>query len=323
MEIGFKLMAERYGPAELVRQAVRAEELGFGFVEISDHYHPWLFEHGHSPFAWSVMAAIAQATERIRIGPGVTCPSMRYHPAVVAQMSATTALLSRGRHFLGVGSGERLNEHVVGDAWPSVTARQAMLRESLRIIRMLWTGGYHSFEGEYLTLDDARVYDLPETPPEIIVAAGGEQAAALAAEHGDGLFATEPRPELVEAYTAAGGDGPRYVEVPLAVADDEETALRNAWEGFRFGLSGWKVMSELPNPVNFEAATSLATPEDMRQMASAGPDPQNHLDQVRTFSEAGFDHLVLMNAGADVDDFFAYAERHLLPELGIARPAGV
>ncbi|MFE6308676.1 TIGR03557 family F420-dependent LLM class oxidoreductase [Nocardiopsis sp. NPDC057823] len=315
MEIGFKLMAERYSVPELVRQAIRAEELGFGFVEISDHYHPWLFEHGHSPFAWSVMAAIAQATENIRIGPGVTCPSMRYHPAIVAQMSATTAVLSGGRHFLGVGSGERLNEHVVGDAWPSVTVRHAMLRESLQIIRMLWTGGYHSFEGEYLTLDDARVFDLPDTPPEIIVAAGGGQAAALAAEYGDGLFATEPKPELVEAYRAAGGDGPRYVEVPLAVADDVDTALQRAREGFRFGLSGWKVMAELPNPVNFEAATALATPEDMRQMASAGPDPQEHLKQVRTFAEAGFDHLVLMNAGADPDDFFAYAEENLLPEL--------
>ncbi|MDT0329547.1 TIGR03557 family F420-dependent LLM class oxidoreductase [Nocardiopsis lambiniae] len=315
MEIGFKLMAERYEAPELVRQAVRAEELGFDFVEISDHYHPWLFDHGHSPFAWSVMAAIAQATERIRIGPGVTCPSMRYHPAIVAQMSATTAVLSGGRHFLGVGSGERLNEHVVGDAWPSVTVRHAMLRESLEIIRALWTGGYHSYEGEYLTLDDARVFDLPETAPEIIVAAGGERAAALAAELGDGLFATEPEPELVEAYTAAGGDGPRYVEVPLAIADDVDTALRNAWEGFRFGLSGWKVMSELPNPINFEAATALTRAEDMRQMASVGPDPQEHLKQVRTFSEAGFDHLVLMNAGADVEDFFAYAEENLLPEL--------
>lgn len=316
MEIGFKLMAERHGVTELVRQAVRAEEAGFDFVEISDHYHPWLFEHEHSPFAWSVMAAIAQATERIRIGPGVTCPSMRYHPAIVAQMSATTAVLSGGRHFLGVGSGERLNEHVVGDAWPSVTVRHTMLRESLQIIRMLWTGGYHSFEGEYLTLDDARVFDLPETPPEIIVAAGGEQAASLAAELGDGLFATEPDPELPQAYEAAGGDGPRYVEVPLAVADDEETALQRAWEGFRFGLSGWKVMAELPNPINFEAATSLSGPEDMRQMASAGPDPQDHLQHIRTFSEAGFDHLVLMNAGADPDDFLAYAEKNLLPELG-------
>src|SRR5690606_6377281 len=189
MRIGFKLMAEQYGPRELVRQAVRAEEVGFDFVEISDHFHPWLHDQGHSPFAWVVLSAIAERTERIRIGTGVTCPILRYHPAVIAQASATIALLSKGRHFLGIGAGERLNEHVVGDGWPAVSQRHAMLREALEIIRLLWSGGYHSYDGEYLALEDARVFDLPETPPELIVALSGKSSASVAADLGDGMFA--------------------------------------------------------------------------------------------------------------------------------------
>ena len=192
MQIGFKLMAEAYEPHELVRQAVRAEEVGFDFVEISDHYHPWLYSHGHSPFAWSMLAAAAADTERIELATGVTCPSIRYHPAIIAQAAATTQILADGRFVLGVGSGERLNEHVIGGGWPSVDVRQAMLREALEIIRLLWSGGYQSYEGKHLQLSDARVFDLPETLPPIIVASGGDQASTLAAELGDGLFATDP-----------------------------------------------------------------------------------------------------------------------------------
>nr|WP_281388815.1 TIGR03557 family F420-dependent LLM class oxidoreductase [Nocardiopsis algeriensis] len=319
VKIGLKLMAEAYGPRELVRQAVRAEELGFDFVEVSDHYHPWLESQGHSPFVWSVLASIAERTERIRLGTGVTCPTVRCHPAIVAQASATTALLSEGRHFLGIGSGERLNEHVTGHGWPSVSTRHEMLHEALQIIRMLWSGGYHSFEGQYLDLDDARVFDLPETPPQIIVAASGGRSAELAAELGDGLFANAPEKEVVDAYTRAGGSGPRYNEVPLAVGPDTETALRNAHQGFRFGALGWKVMSELPNPVNFEAATATVRPEDMADMVSAGPDPETHLAQVRTFADAGFDHLALLNAGADPDTFLDYYAEHLSGPLAELR----
>ncbi|WP_017595795.1 TIGR03557 family F420-dependent LLM class oxidoreductase [Nocardiopsis potens] len=315
MRIGFKLMAEEHGPRELVRQAVRAERAGFDFVEVSDHFHPWLHDQGHSPFAWSVLAAIAERTERIELGTGVTCPSVRYHPAVVAQAAATTALLAGGRHFLGVGSGERLNEHVVGAAWPSVDVRQEMLREGLQIIRLLWSGGYRSFRGRHLSLEDARLFDLPEEPPRLIVAAGGGRAAALAAELGDGLFANEPRSDLVEAYTGAGGAGPRYNEVPLAVGRDRDAALKAAHRMLRFAAGGWKTMAELPNPVNFEAAAGSVTVEQIAGMVSAGPDPGEHLAQARAFADAGYDHLALMNAGGDPDEFLDYCAAELLGPL--------
>ena len=226
MQIGFKLFAEAYDPRELVRQAVRAEEAGFDFVEISDHFHPWLHSHGHSPFAWSVLAAAAARTERIALATGVTCPTIRYHPAIIAQAAATTALLSDGRFVLGVGSGENLSEHIVGQGWPSVDVRQAKLREAIEVIKLLWRGGYRSYAGEHYTVSDARIFDLPDELPPIAVAAGGERAARLAAEVGDGLFSTDPDPELVEAYTAAGGSGPRYCEVPLAYAETSGRARR-------------------------------------------------------------------------------------------------
>lgn len=315
MQIGFKLMAEKFGPRELVRQAVRAEELGFDFVEISDHYHPWLYSHGHSPFAWSVLGAIANATDRIRLGTGVTCPFLRYHPAIVAQAAATTALLSNDRHFLGVGAGERLNEHVIGAGFPSVTERHRMLREAMEIIRRLWSGGMHSFDGEYLTLEDARVYDLPDVPPPVIIAISGEESARVAAEFGDGIFATEPKTELARLYEDAGGSGPRYNEVPLAIHADRATALRNAREMFRFSAGGWKVMSELPNPVNFEAASQYITVDNIAEMMSAGPEPEDHIAQIRTFADAGFDHLALVNAGGDVDEFFDYYQEELARPL--------
>lgn len=315
MQFGLKLMAEQYGPRELVRQAVRAEEAGLDFVEISDHFHPWLDSQGHSPFAWSVLAAIAERTERIRLGTGVTCPTLRYHPALVAQASATVALLAQGRHFLGVGAGERLNEHVVGLGWPPVHIRHRMLEEALHVIRLLWSGGYHSFDGEHITLEDARVFDLPDTPPEIVVAAGGPRAAELAAEHGDALFANEPRSDIAEVYARAGGGGARYNEVPLAVGPDQDEALRRAREMIRFAAGGWKVMAELPNPVNFDAASAAVTVDDVAGMVSAGPDAAEHVAQVSRFAEAGYDRLALLNAGGDVDAFLDFYTAELAEPL--------
>ncbi|GAA1446819.1 TIGR03557 family F420-dependent LLM class oxidoreductase [Nocardiopsis tropica] len=311
MKVGFKLFAEGFGPREIVEQAVRAEQAGFDFVEISDHFHPWLYSHGHSGFVWSMLAAIAERTETIGLATGVTCPILRVHPAIVAQAAATTALLSEGRFSLGLGSGERLNEHVVGRGWPNVTTRHRMLREAIDIIRLLWSGGYHSYEGKHLVLEDARVFDLPDEPPPIIVAAGGERAALLASELGDGLFCTEPDKALTRAYGESGGVGPRYGEVPLSWAADEDEALDSAREVFRFGLLGWKVQAELPNPVNFEAATALIDREAMRDAFGYGPDPERHLEAVRQFAEAGFDHLCLVNAGPDPEGFFTFFEEEL------------
>ena len=308
MQIGYKLFAEAFPPAELIRQAVRAEAAGFDFVEVSDHYHPWLPEHGHSPAAWSVLPAIAVRTERIQLGTGVTCPFLRYHPAIVAQAAATTACLAPGRVFLGVGTGENLNEHVVGRGWPPVAVRREMLREAVEIIRLLWSGGYRSYRGRHLTLESARVFDLPEPLPEIIVAAGGPCAATLAAEVGDGLFAVADDAVLTAAYRGAGGSGPRYAEVPLAWAPNEDTAAASAHRLFRFGDGGWPVTVELPNPDNFAAATRHVPIEAMRASFACGPDAAVHLAMARRFADAGFDHLALINAGPDPDgfmDFFA------------------
>jgi len=315
VRIGFKLFAEAYSPTELVRQAVRAEEAGFDFVEISDHFHPWLHDQNHSGFAWSILGSIAAKTSTLELATGVTCPFVRYHPAIVAQAAATTALLSDGRFVLGLGTGERLNEHVVARGWPPAATRSAMLRESIEIIRLLWSGGYHSYTGRHLELEDARVFDLPESLPPIIVAASGGPAAKIAAELGDGLFATEADRDLIDRYEKAGGAGRRYAEVPLSWAPTEEAALQSAHKLFRFSATGWKVQAELPNPVNFEAAASVVRESDIAESFGYGPDPSRHLERIREFADAGFDHLALVDAGPDVDGFLDFYRDELAPAL--------
>ena len=316
MKIGYKLAAEAFDPKELVRQAVRAEEAGFDFVEISDHFHPWLDVQGHSPFAWNVLSVIAARTSTLGLATGVTCPSVRYHPAIIAQAAATLAILSDGRFTLGVGSGERLNEHVVGQGlFGGVQQRHERLREALDIINLLWQGGYQSYEGKYLQLEDARVFDLPDTLPTIAVAAGGKAAATLAATHGTGLFATEPRADLVTTFTEEGGRGPKYAEMPVAWAPTVDEGVKEAHRTTRWAVTGWKVMAELPNPVNFEAASATVTEDDVRQLFTAGPDPEPYAEKFGEYAAAGYDHIVLMNTGPDPDgflDFFAKTLRERL-----------
>jgi G6PDH family F420-dependent oxidoreductase len=321
VQFGYKLMSETFGPGELVRQAIRAEEAGFDFVEVSDHFHPWLDEQGHSPFAWSVLGAIAAKTERVGLATGVTCPTVRYHPAIVAQAAATIALLSGGRFTLGVGSGERLNEHVVGQGYPNVRGRHERLREALEIIRLLWSGGYRSYEGEHLRLEDARVFDLPPAPPPIAVAAGGPAAARLAGELGDGLFATEPKKQLVEQFHAAGGRGPCYAEVAMAFAPDEAQAIAEVLKKSRWSLAGWKVLSELPNPANFDQASEWVDEDDVREKFPLGPDPDVHAEAVQPYLDAGFDHIVLQNAGPDPDGFIDFWQEKLAERLRSLAPS--
>lgn len=320
MRIGYKLASEAFGPHELVRQAVAAERAGFDFVEMSDHFHPWLDAQGHSPFTWTVLGAVAARTESVELATGVTCPSIRYHPAIIAQAAATLAIVSDGRFTLGVGSGERLNEHVVGNGFPNVRGRQELLREALEIIRLLWSGGYRSYQGKHLRLEDARVFDLPDEPPQIVVAAGGRSSAKLAAELGDGLFATEPRSDIVERYREAGGHGPRYAEIPVAWAATADDAVRAAWGTTRWAVTGWKVMSELPNPANFEAASATVREEDIRQQFAVGPDPEPYLEAASEYARAGYDNLVLMNAGPDPDGFLDFFQRELSERLRSLHP---
>lgn len=321
MRIGYKLATEGFAPKELIRQAVLAEQAGFDFVEMSDHYHPWVEAQGHSAFTWNLLSAIAMKTDRIGLATGVTCPSMRYHPAIIAQAAATLAIISDGRFTLGVGAGERLNEHVTGEGFPARRVRHERLREALEIIRLLWRGGYRSYDGRYLKLEDARVFDLPEELPAIAVAASGPESAKIAAELGDGLFAVEPDAELVGTWHGLGGHGPAYGEMPLAWADDADTAVQAVLEKNAFALSGWKVMAELPNPANFEAVTALATPDQVRDQFACGPDPKRHLEVAQEFVNAGFDHLVAMNAGPDPDGFVDFFARELAAPLRALTPA--
>jgi G6PDH family F420-dependent oxidoreductase len=307
-------MSEEHGPRSLVENAVRAEELGFDFVGISDHYAPWISEQGHSPFAWSVLGAIAQATERVGLMTGVTCPYRRYHPAIVAQAAATVALLSDGRFTLGLGSGELLNEHVTGELWPRVAVRHEYLGEAIDIIKQLFAGGEQSYSGRYLELSNAELFDRPKKPPLVLVAAGGEEAARLAAEKADGLIAVEADRELVTAYRDAGGSGPLYAEIGVCWARSEKKALETLHRYSRWSVMGWGVLSELPRPQSFEEASGSVKPEDLKDIPH-GPDVESYLRKVREFVEVGFDHVVLSQAGPDQKGFFDFFERELQPEL--------
>jgi G6PDH family F420-dependent oxidoreductase len=311
-KFGYTLYCEGNPPKDLVRQAVAAEEAGFDFLVISDHYHPWLTSQSHAAFAWSVLGAVAQATDRIELATMVTCPIMRYHPAIVAQMAATVAVLSDERFTLGLGAGERLNEHVVGRGWPPVDVRHEMLREAVGVIRELWDGGYVTHRGEHFVVEDARVFDLPRRRIPTFVAAGGRRAAELAADIADGVCATEPDEQLVSAYLGAGGDpAATWGQVVLAWAEDEETGLADAHAQFRFAAGGWKVQSELPNPANFDAATQTIDPEDLAEAIPAGPDVDRHASAVREFADAGFEHVAVAYPGSDSDGFMRFWREQL------------
>jgi G6PDH family F420-dependent oxidoreductase len=308
-------MCELHGPNELLAQASRAEEAGFDFITISDHFHPWLNSHPDSPYAWSVLGALAAQTTAVELVSFVTCPTIRYHPAIVAQKAATIAAMSGGRFRLGVGAGENLNEHVVGRGWPPAHVRHEMLEEAIVIMRALWAGGYYKHDGKHYTVQDARIFTLPDEPPPVYVAASGSQSIALAARAGDGMIATAPRRELTHAFDeAAGADRPKYGQLALSVDDDEARARHVAHDLFRFGLPGWKVQSELPNPVNFEAATAYVREDDVAEVVPCGTDVDRHLEAVEQWTQAGFDRIAVVALG-DTDRFFEFWEQELHPRL--------
>jgi G6PDH family F420-dependent oxidoreductase len=321
VKLGYKLMSEEHGPAELVRNARRAEQAGFDFAAISDHFSPWLEEQGYSPFAWSVLGAIAEATRSIGLMTAVTCPIMRYHPAIVAQAASTLAVMTRGRFTLGLGAGERLNEHVVGAGWPGVRERHERLSEALDIINGLLTGKLSSYRGAHFRLDHARLFDRPARKPDIVVAAGGPKAAALAARKADGLIATQPDGDLLKAYADGGGKGPRYAEVAICYADSEATAQATAHRYFRWSVTGWQVMAELRDVEGFAAASAAVTPEQVAEHVSCGPSVERHLAAVDRYIKAGFDHIILTQIGPEQEAFITLFERELGPALRQQRAA--
>jgi G6PDH family F420-dependent oxidoreductase len=317
VSIGYTIMGEQAGPKQLVRDAIRAEEVGFDFIQASDHHSPWLEEQGHSPYAWSVLGAVAHATERIELMTYVTCPTVRYHPAVVAQKAATIQLLSDGRFTLGLGAGENLNEHVAGQPWPSVAQRHAMLEDALRIIRPMLEGETVTYRGTYLSTDKAKLWDVPDTPPPIGVAASGPSSCRIAGEYGDALIAVQPKAEFGELFDAAGGAGkPRIGQVGIAYDTDAEAAKRRAHEQFRWFLGGWPVMAELPTAEAFAAASNATPPEAVAKQVSCGPDVEAHLASIKKFVDAGFTHVGVVQIGAEHQDtFFDWAAKDLLPAV--------
>jgi G6PDH family F420-dependent oxidoreductase len=317
VDIGFTLSSEERQPQELVRLAKLAEDVGFGYALMSDHYHPWTDRQGSSPFAWAVLGAIASSTRSLRIGTGVTCPIMRIHPAIIAQAAATVGCLMPGRFFLGVGSGESLNEHVVGQGWPPPDMRQDMLEEAVGILRTLHGGGERSHYGKFFQVHDARVYNLPAEPVPIYVAAAGQQAAKLAARIGDGLICAAPSQEAVAAFDAAGGAGkPRYGQMTVCWAKTEDEGVRTALEYWpNAGLSG-QFKNELPRPAYMEEAAQLVTAEVIKKEVVCGPDPQRHLEELRKFARAGFDHVYIHQVGPDQEGFMRFCEREILPNAG-------
>lgn len=321
VRLGYALSSEEHRPADLVVNARRAEEVGFEFALVSDHFHPWIDRQGQSPFVWAVLGAIAEATERIEIGTGVTCPTMRFHPAIVAQAAATAASLLPDRFFLGVGTGENLNEHILGQRWPSADIRREMLEEAIEVIRALWTGELTTHRGRWYHVEDARIYTLPDEVPPIAVAAAGPKAAELAGRVGDALVSTAPDAELVAAYRDAGGDGPRYGMLTVCVAESEQEAKRIAHEWWPNAALEGPLGQELAQPAHFEAAAKMVTPDNVAESVVCSADVEEHLEKIQEFVDVGFDHVYVHQVGPDQEAFFELYERELLPRLSGDRAA--
>jgi coenzyme F420-dependent glucose-6-phosphate dehydrogenase len=319
VDFGYALSSEEHGPSDLVRNATAAEEAGFTFALVSDHFHPWIERQPHSPFVWSVLAGIGQATDRLQIGTGVTCPILRIHPAIIAQAAATTAVMLEGRFFLGLGTGENLNEHILGQAWPEWDVRAEMLEEAVTVIRALWTGEITSHRGRHYTVQNAKLFTLPDEPPRIHVAAGGPRMAELAGRIGDGFIGTGPDADLLTTYRQAGGDGPRYGQVTMCWAASEQEARRTAHEWWPNAALKGEVSQELPNPAQFSDLVKIVSEDQVAEAVSCGPDPEVHLTKIRAYIDAGYDHVYLHQVGPDQAGFLRFAERELLPALRPAR----
>ncbi|MDI6942272.1 TIGR03557 family F420-dependent LLM class oxidoreductase [Microbacterium barkeri] len=315
---GYTLMTEQSGPRELVAYAQAAEAAGYDYLACSDHYSPWLVSQGHAPYAWTVLGAVAQATSRVELMTYVTCPTMRYHPAVVAQKAATMQVLSDGRFTLGLGSGENLNEHVVGEGWPAVHARQDMLAEAIEIIRALHTGDLVTYEGEWFRVDSARVWDAPDGGLPIGVAVSGDNSVAEFAPLADHLITTAPDADLLASWDEArGGRASRKIgQIPISWDPDRDAAVARAHEQFRWFAGGWAVNADLPTPAGFEGASAYVRPEDVAASIACGPDLDALAESVRPFVDAGFTDVAIVQVGdAQQERFLAEIAEPLLERL--------
>ncbi|HET8619761.1 MAG TPA: TIGR03557 family F420-dependent LLM class oxidoreductase [Acidimicrobiales bacterium] len=315
-ELAYALSSEEHDARTLVAIAQRAESAGFRSVWISDHYHPWIDRQGESPFVWSVIGGIA-ATTNLTVTTGVTCPTIRIHPAVVAQATATCAnMLPGGRFRFGVGSGEALNEHILGDRWPPADLRLDMLAEAVELIRTLWTGREVTYRGLHYTVENARLYTTPEDPIPVVVSAFGPRALALAAEIGDGWVTTSADPEQLATYRDKGGSGPALGSFKACWGEDEAACRRLAHELWpTSGIPG-QLHQDLPTPAHFEQAAQTVTEEQATETTPCGPDPEPYVRAFREYADAGYDEVAVTQIGPDQEGFFRFYESELRSRLG-------
>jgi coenzyme F420-dependent glucose-6-phosphate dehydrogenase len=315
LRLGLTVSSEEHPPRRMVEIARLAEEAEFDFISVSDHYHPWVSAQGHSPFVWSVLGAIAEATTSIEVGVGVTCPTVRIHPAILAQAVATTALLLDGRLVWGVGTGEALNEHILGDRWPPYPIRAEMLEEAVSLIHRLWAEDSVTHYGRHYTVEDARILDKPDRTVPVIVSAFGPEAAQLAAKIGDGLWVTGPATEPIDAYREAGGTGPIYSQITVCWGEDRDEALTTAHELWAFSSLPGQQNQDLPTMLHFEQAVEVISPSDVAETVPCGPDPEPMLEAAREAIEAGVDHLYFHQVGPDQEGFVEAWTSELRPSL--------
>jgi G6PDH family F420-dependent oxidoreductase len=315
MKLGFFLSCEEYGPRQLVEQALAAEQAGFHELWISDHYHPWNHEQGQSPFVWSVIGALAGADVRLPVTTAVTCPTMRVHPAVIAQAAATSAVLLEGRFRLGVGTGEALNEHILGDAWPEADTRIEMLEEAVAVMRSLWSGDTISHRGRHYRVEHAKLFTLPDEPPDVLISGFGPKAVEFAARVGDGFVTTSPDRESIERFKQAGGDRVVHAGAKVCFGPDADRAAATAhrlWPND--GLPG-ELAQILPTPEHFEQAAELVTAEMLAESLPCGPDLDAHVASLVEYEQAGVDVLFVQQIGGRHDEFFAAYTRGVLPRF--------
>lgn len=318
VEIGYKLACEEHGPGELVCNARQAEDTGFAFAMISDHYHPWTSRQGQSPFVWSVIGGISQVTATLPLATGVTCPTVRIHPGIIAQAAATAAMMMPGRFALGLGSGESLNEHIFGDPWPAAPIRIEMLEEAVEVIRLLWKGGMQDYYGAFYTLENAQVFSLPEEFPPIYIASEGPISASLAARVGDGFInaGSDAEKNLIIFRDSGGGDKPAYIEISVCWADTEETGRMTAYEQWPNAANEGELNRLLPTPTHYEQVAKMVTVEDVAKHVVCGPDPEPYIKKIEESVKAGFDHVCIHQIGGQQQEFIEFYTKEVLPHFG-------
>lgn len=316
MRIGYTLSSEEFDPLSLIRFAQLAEDAGFSFLSVSDHFHPWVDEQGESPFVWNVIGALSQVTHSVKVLVGVNCPIIRYHPAIVAQAAATSQYMLQGRFILGVGTGENLNEHVVGQGWPPASVRLEMLEEAILIMRKLWQGGYQTHFGKFFNLDAGRIYTLPETSIPIIISAMGEEAAQVAGNLGDGFITTSPNQDLILLFESSGGKGkPKFGQLNVCFDKNPEKAkeiMKKEWP-----LAGMPhpLNTELRLPQDFQNTAQLVRVEDATKNVPTGADPQSILESIQKYIDAGFSDIYIHNIGPNQEEFIEFASREILSKF--------